>query len=355
MTASTTTTARTYALDRPILEHGGPAHVRQALLPGTTTAPREPANYAFSAPDGTRLVYHVCGHGPELVLGTSPGWGPGINYLVSALRPLAASGRATLVVLQTRGTAPSGRPADESRMGSRHMAADLDALRRHLLLGNHDGNEDDEGQEGSQGTGDRPVTVIGHSNGGAIALAYAADFPSHCARAVLLGAQVIGAADQGPIFMRALAARESDPRFAPAVARFRSILGAEAGFDSDADLTSFIEAVLPLYFYGPERGGVAQFAADAGDPLVVQNWPNAKQRAADAQPEANVIGDLSRVTADVLLVSGRDDFICSVEASAQAREAIGPRARHVVYEECGHMAWIEKRDEFFKDLLAFLP
>ncbi|KAL3957248.1 hypothetical protein ACCO45_007826 [Purpureocillium lilacinum] len=273
MTATTT-----YALDRPISETGGPEHVRQALAGSAV----EPANYSFHADDGTRLVYHVTGHGPELVLGTSPGWGPGINYIVSGFAPLSTSGRATLVVLQTRGTLPSAHPADETRMGSRHMAADLDALRRHLLV-------------------DKPVTVLGHSNGGAIALAYAADFPSHCARAVLLGAQ----------------------------------------------------AVLPLYFHEPAPG-VAQFARDTG-PLVVQNWANAKQRAADAQPEAVVIADLGRVTADVLIVSGSDDFICSVDASAQAKEAIGAKAKHVVYEECGHMAWIEKKDEFFKELLAFLP
>lgn len=325
MTATTT-----YALDRPISETGGPEHVRQALAGSAV----EPANYSFHADDGTRLVYHVTGHGPELVLGTSPGWGPGINYIVSGFQPLSTSGRATLVVLQTRGTLPSAHPADETRMGSRHMAADLDALRRHLLV-------------------DKPVTVLGHSNGGAIALAYAADFPSHCARAVLLGAQVIGAKDQGPIFMRALEARQDDPRFAPAVARFRSILGAEAGFAGDEDLTEFIQAVLPLYFHEPAPG-VAQFARDTG-PLVVQNWANAKQRAADAQPEAVVIADLGRVTADVLIVSGSDDFICSVDASAQAKEAIGAKAKHVVYEECGHMAWIEKKDEFFKELLAFLP
>ncbi|KAJ6438269.1 alpha/beta hydrolase family domain-containing protein [Purpureocillium lavendulum] len=350
MTATTTV----YALDRPINERGGPEHARKALAGAAVP----PANYRFAAADGTKLVYHVCGAGPELVLATSPGWGPGINYLASGLRPLIDSGRATLAILQTRGTLPSERPADESRMGSRHMAADLDALRRHLF-GVVDGSSDSTDEAGEKKHGqeskDRAVTVLGHSNGAAIALAYAADFPSRCARAILLGTQVIGAKDQGPIFMRALEARQDDPRFAPAVARFRSILGAEAGFAGDEELTAFINEILPLYFWDPATG-TAQFAEDAGGAggLVVQNWPNAKQRAADAQPEAVVVDDLSKVTADVLIVSGREDFICSVEASRFAQQAIGPKAKHVIYEECGHMSWIEKKDELFKEIMAFL-
>jgi pimeloyl-ACP methyl ester carboxylesterase len=29
-------------------------------------------------------------------------------------------------------------------------------------------------------------------------------------------------------------------------------------------------------------------------------------------------------------------------------------ARLVVYEECGHMLWIEKKEEFFRDIISFL-
>ena len=102
-----------------------------------------------------RLHYVVAGHGP-LVFVTSPGWGPGSLYLQKGLSPLEE--RFTLLFLDTRGSGGSSRPADSTKMSTAVMADDVDRLRDYLGIDS--------------------IILIGHSNGGAIALDYAERYPT---------------------------------------------------------------------------------------------------------------------------------------------------------------------------------
>jgi proline iminopeptidase len=318
------------ALDLPINESGGPEHTKLALQGKATTV--TPANYSFVSTDGTRIVYHVCGGGPTLVVATCPGWGVGLNYLPAGFSELYNNGKVTLVAVQTRGTLPSEHPADETRMGSRHMAADLDALRIHL--------------------GQDRINVFGHSNGAAIALAYAELFPEHCSKAVLIETQVIGYKNFGADIKRALEKRVGDERYTDAINTFTDLTKRTMRYDSDENMTNFLQDVLTLYFFDPETH-LAEFAASMG-PRLIQFWPSSKQEGPDSSPEADLVQGLNKVTADVLFISGADDFICSTEMSRMAAEVVGSKARHVVYEKCGHMPWVENKDQFYKDVLAFL-
>jgi pimeloyl-ACP methyl ester carboxylesterase len=59
------------------------------------------------------------------------------------------------------------------------------------------------------------------------------------------------------------------------------------------------------------------------------------------------------VKARTLCMFGREDAICFVQEGVKTVEGI-EGARLVVYEDCGHVLWIEKEEEFFRDVLAFL-
>jgi pimeloyl-ACP methyl ester carboxylesterase len=50
---------------------------------------------------------------------------------------------------------------------------------------------------------------------------------------------------------------------------------------------------------------------------------------------------------------GSDDAVCFVQEGVKAVKEI-EGVRRVVYEECGHMLWIEKEEEFFRDVISFL-
>lgn len=110
-----------------------------------------------------------------LLIGTGPGWGPGINYLIAGFHPIVYSNRVIFVTLQPRGTFPSGQPADETRMSSKHMGADIEGLRQHL----------------TQTT----INFKGHSNETAITIGFAEQFPAHCAKVILIETECIGFAD----------------------------------------------------------------------------------------------------------------------------------------------------------------
>jgi pimeloyl-ACP methyl ester carboxylesterase len=319
-----------FALDLPVKNIGGIEHVQQCLQ--STDVP--PANYSFESDDETRIVYHVVGHGPELIVCPAPGWGIGIDYLASGLADLVAgnASQITLVLVQPRGTSPSERPSDESKMGSSHMADDLDALRRHL--------------------GQDKILVLGHSNGACIALHYAVKHVQHCHKAILISSQVPGYPNRAAHVESQLAERADDPRFAEAVKLFRTGWKSQDTLSSDEAYTQFVRGVLPLYFDDPDKG-VPAFQATSS-PANIQCWPTTKQSVVDRQPEASLMDKLHQITAKMVFFSGESDFICGVEASSMAVERIGNLARQVVYKECGHMVWIEKKHDFFRDMLGFL-
>src|ERR1700756_3468587 len=118
------------------------------------------------------IHYRTIGEGPVLFI-VSPGWGVASGYL--QLSSLAKHLR--LVFIDTRGSGLSGRTADPMRMGSVDMANDLEALRAHLALSE--------------------ISILGHSNSGAIALAYAARYPDRVSKLVLIDSQVLGLSGTG--------------------------------------------------------------------------------------------------------------------------------------------------------------
>jgi pimeloyl-ACP methyl ester carboxylesterase len=326
-----------YALDLAVNESGGPEHVRQAL-DGTD---KPPANYSFESDDKTRIVYHVRGRGKILIIGVAPGWGIGMDYLVAGLAPLittstscdnTSSNQITLVAVQPRGSCPSERPKDELDMGSKHMAEDLDALRRHL--------------------GQDKITVLGHSNGACIALNYAIDFSPYCHKAILISTQILGNPNFASHIESQLAKRAGDARFAEATSRFRKSWKSKEAAASDEAYTEFVHAVLPLYFHDPEKG--MPIFEETTSSRQIQCWPTTMQRQADGQPSASIMDSLHKVKGKTLFISGADDFICGVDASSAAMVKMGSIATHVVYGGCGHMPWIERREEFFRDVVKFM-
>jgi proline iminopeptidase len=121
--------------------------------------------------NGVDLHYRSIGDGPVLFL-VPPGWGIASGYLQRAFSSLSKHLR--LVFIDTRGSGLSGRPVDAAHMGSVDMADDLEALRVHLDLSK--------------------VSILGHSNSGAIAPSYAARYPDRVNKLVLSGSQVLGLA-----------------------------------------------------------------------------------------------------------------------------------------------------------------
>src|SRR5213592_75511 len=85
---------------------------------------------AFTAPDGTRLAYHVVGEGEPLIC--LPGGPMRASAYLGDLGGLAK--RRRLVLLDLRGTGDSGVPADPSTYRCDRQVDDVEALRVQLAL-----------------------------------------------------------------------------------------------------------------------------------------------------------------------------------------------------------------------------
>jgi proline iminopeptidase len=277
--------------------------------------------------NGVDLHYPTIGAGPVLFL-VPPGWGVGSGYLQRAFSSLAKHLR--LVFIDTRGSGLSGRPADSTHMGSANMANDLEALRVHL--------------------GFPEISILGHSNSGAIALAYAARYPDRVSKLVLIDSQVLGlsaAADT----QRILQNRSSDSRFEEATRVVSTFFAGQLNpAATDESLEAFIAQVLPLYLHRPERSLPLAQEQPSGP---ISSYAFAAQFAADAALSIDQSKSLGAISAKVLIMVGRHDYICPVPISERLHEDI-PESSLVIFEESGHLPWLEEPDAFFRELERFL-
>jgi proline iminopeptidase len=277
--------------------------------------------------NGVDIHYRTIGDGPVLFL-VSPGWGVASAYLQRAFSSLAKHLR--LVFIDTRGSGLSGRPADPMQMGSVDMANDLEALRVHLGLSE--------------------ISILGHSNSGAIALACAARYPDRVSKLVLIDSQVLGLSADADT-QRILQNRATDPRFKEATRIVSTFFNGQMNpATSDESLEAFIAQVLPLFLHRPEKSLPLAQEQLSGP---ISSYAFASQYAADAAFPIDQTKSLGAIRAKVLIMVGRHDYICPVALSERLHEGIA-ESQLVIFEESGHLPWLEEPNAFFAELERFL-
>lgn len=272
------------------------------------TDPLSPGFHSFST-GYNRLTYTIFGTGSSLVICQVPGWGIGSSYLSNGLAPLHDSFK--FLYFNPRGTPPSSRPLDAIDMSSKNMVEDLESLRQYLNLDH--------------------MLLLGHSNGGSIALAYAQRLPSRVRKLVLLDHELQGF-DDSATYLEFAMRRKDDPRYSAALERLQNF---EA--NTDEEMRAGLDGILPFYFADPTRS-VLKFIETMQN--MPSSWALNHQRAADRERPTYLVDDLGKVEAKTLIVVGREDAFCSVKAAEEAHAGIA-ESELVIFEHCGHFAWIE--------------
>ncbi|KAM5347720.1 hypothetical protein ACJ41O_007544 [Fusarium nematophilum] len=282
----------------------------------TPTSPRE---HVFHTREGSRLHYIVRGNGPAIIV-LPPAWGVGSPYLQDGLAELEEE--FTLIHLEFRGNARSTRP-EADHMTCWHLAEDVESLRQELDL-------------------DTIPRLMGHSGGGTIALWYAIRFPDKVERLILLNHQLEGF-DDSQSMEAALAKKRQDPRFHAALEALTS------PWDnlSDAEFATTLRQLLPVYFYDPDHAQKSPLATLAQVPLWNHQMLHGKHRPTPSQET-----ELHHVTAKTLMIFARDDAICTPTQGLATGRGIA-HSELVVYEECGHFPWMEKREETLTAITRF--
>lgn len=275
----------------------------------------------FRARDGATLRYTTTGTGPPIVVLSG---GPGFSS--DYVRPIAdrLANRYRGVLLDQRGTGLSTlKVYDRSTVNLATYLEDLEELRQALRL--------------------EQLTLVGHSWGGMLAMAYAARHPQRVRALVLIG-------PGGPTlefqrnFSLGIEARLTDED-----RRERAYWEHPERVNANGRRAEVkqVMAVMPAYFHDREKARV--FAEDVKD----EHYENRVFELMMSDLEAtgyDLRPSLRAVRVPTLVIQGIQDPIATAEI---VRDAV-PGARLELIDQCGHFPWLEQPEKFYSLVEEFL-
>jgi proline iminopeptidase len=283
-----------------------------------------PGSHKFTALNGITFHYLVSGQGP-LVIFQSVGWGPSIDLYANTMKKLEED--FMVLYFEARGIGGSSRPSSGDEMSTRVLASDLDHLRKHLEL--------------------EQLRLLGHSNGGAIVLTYAEDFPDKVEKLVLINHELQGFSSDN--FQTYAAARQDHPVYGPALKNVMRLW--QEPPSTDDEFAERLHSMLPYYMHDTDKTPLFESGLQGGS---ISIWNFLNQKRCDEQLKFSAVEGLSKVQAKTLVINGRTDGICSEAAAQKVAEELGSKAELVLIEGAGHLPWLEKPDEFFLAIKRFL-
>ena len=288
--------------------------------------------FASGAGEEVRLYYRILGQpAADTIIVVHGGPGLDLGYVLPDLQPL--SERFTLIAYDQRGSGLSTLVSDSTVLSLADHVADLEAIRDHF--------------------GIERLTLFGHSWGGNLVAAYALDHPERVERLVL--------------------ANPAPARRTPYLAQLGSKLQAWMDSATLASLPTLranridpsmdLQQTCRAYWRVMARGYFA-------DPMDTATVNGMRGDFCTSSPEALLnarmvnrvtwrsLGDwdwrgtLTALTAPTLIVTGTEDTM-PLEATKEWEEFM-PNAEMVILEETGHYPQVERPDEYFRVLFAFL-
>ena len=256
--------------------------------------------------NGTTIWYDVAGSGPPALV-LHGGLGLDHTLYQATLTPLEQ--RLRLVYLDHRGNGRSGRPPLET-ITIEQLADDAAALARHL--------------------GEEQFVVIGHSYGGFVAQELVLRHPELAAAVILVDTTPgqLGANERDD--------EEQGPPPPPEVAALITTLPS-----TNEEMVDGVRQLMPHYLHRRDPSDldaildstVFDAAAMARGFEVLAGWSS--------------IDRLSTIVAPTLVLAGRHDVFTSWPQARRIASRI-PGADLVIFEDSGHMPWLDEPDRFFE-------
>jgi len=251
--------------------------------------------------------------------------GPGFDHheFADYLDPLADRGyRLLFVDLRSQGA--SDRAA-EATWTIQRMAEDVVMLGRGLALDRY--------------------AVLGHSFGAFVALQNAVDFPGMAAQTI-----VSGGVPSTPYLD---VVDENLARFEPVHLQEQVAASweRESEVETQEEFEQLLHDQMPFHFADPLDPRIAEYERRSAGGILTPDVLRAM--SASEYGGIDVEDRLGDVRQPVLVLAGRHDRVCSVRA-AQDMAAKIPQAELVVFEQGGHMTFVEETEAYLDAVDGFL-
>jgi proline-specific peptidase len=250
--------------------------------------------------------------------------GPGLDHheFADYLDPLTDEFRLLLTDLRANGR--SGRPP-ESTWTLERMAQDVIMLARALHLDRY--------------------AVLGHSFGAFVALQNAVDYPGMAAQTIV---------SSGVPSMKFLEVVEANLNaFEPVELREQVIAswGREATVSTPEESAQLMADQFPFHFADPRDPRIADYLVRTKDTVYAPEV--LRLFSANGYGGIEVQDRLSEVSSPVLVTTGRHDRTCTVEAARAIADGV-PNAELRIFEQSGHMTFVEEPDLYNAIVRSFL-
>jgi proline-specific peptidase len=250
--------------------------------------------------------------------------GPGLDHHMFGDYLDALADEYRLILADERSQGRSDRTPEDT-WTLRQMAADVAALARALDLERY--------------------AVLGHSYGAFVALQHAVDFPGDAAQTIVSSgipsARFLEHVDKSLAAFEPVELRE---QVAGSWERERSVRTQE-------EAARLLHDQLPFHFADPRDPKIEEYERRTAG--MVYSPDVLRRFASEEYGEIEVEDRLGEITQPVLVLAGRHDRTCAVEAA----QAIAGGVRHgelVVFESSGHMTFAEENDAYIRTVRDFL-